>query len=144
MDVEPAGLTGVNRAPRFGSRDGGRNLISSGDPQDVHVRRSAMNASLTDKDFEVIRGAANIANAIRNELVNRGRRHEEIALEWLPDPRFGSIPEAPELKAEVEATGSVQQMFSREELEVSSEQLVRDSVVAKIDLVVEALQAGLP
>jgi len=103
-----------------------------------------MNASLNEKDFEVIRGAANIANAIRNELVNRGRRHEEIALEWLPDPRFASIPEAPELKAEVEATGSVQQMFSREELEVSSQQLVRDSVVAKIGLVVEALQAGLP
>ena len=103
-----------------------------------------MNASLTDKDFEVIRGAANIANAIRDELVNRGRRQEEIALEWLPDPSSLPIPEAPELKAEVAATGSVQQMFSREELEVSSQQLARDSVVAKIDLVVEALQAGLP
>jgi len=103
-----------------------------------------MNASLTEKDFEVIRGASNIANAIRIKLVKRGRRQEEIALEWLPDPRFASIPEAPELKAEVAETGCVQQMFSREELEVSSQQLDRDSVVAKIDLVVEALQAGLP
>jgi hypothetical protein len=103
-----------------------------------------MNASLTEKDFEVIRGATNIANAIRDQLVNRGRRQEEIALEWLPDPRFVSVPEAPRLKAEVAETGSVQQMFSREELEVSSQQLDRDSVVAKIDLVVETLQAGLP
>ncbi|MFL6579824.1 MAG: hypothetical protein ACJ8G2_03695 [Burkholderiales bacterium] len=103
-----------------------------------------MNASLTEKDFEVIRGATNIANAIRDQLVNRGRRQEEIALEWLPDPRFVSIPETPRLKAEVAETGSVQQMFSREELEVSSQQLDRDSVVAKIGLVVETLQAGLP
>jgi len=35
-------------------------------------------------------------------------------------------------------------MFSREELEVSSEGLQRQSVVAKINLVVESLQAGLP
>jgi hypothetical protein len=98
----------------------------------------------TPKDFEVIRGAANIANAIRAELVQRGRRQEEIALEWLPDPRFVPLPEAPELKAEIAETGSVQQMFSREELEVSSEQLDRQSVVAKINLVVESLQAGLP
>ena len=102
-----------------------------------------MNAS-TRKDFEVIRGAANIANAIRTELVHRGRREEEIALAWLPDPRFVPLPEAPELKVEVAESGSVQQMFSREELEASSEQLERQSVVAKINLVVESLQAGLP
>ena len=103
-----------------------------------------MNATLTQKDLELIRGATNIANAIRNELVNRGRRQEEIALEWLPDPRFVTLPDDPELKAEVAESGSVRQMFSREELEVSSEQLERQSVVAKIDLVVESLQAGLP
>ena len=103
-----------------------------------------MNATLTEKDFDAIRGAANIANAIRSELMQRGRRQEEIALEWLPDPRFVALPQEPELKAEIAESGSVRQMFSREELEVSSEQLDRRSVVAKIDLVVESLQAGLP
>jgi hypothetical protein len=39
---------------------------------------------------------------------------------------------------------AVRQMFSREELEVSSERLERDSVIAKINLVVESLHAGLP
>ena len=102
-----------------------------------------MNASIRQSN-EVIRGAANIANAIRTELVQRGRRHEEIALEWLPDPSFVALPDAPELKAELAQIGCVQQMFSREELEVSSEQLERQSVVAKINLVVESLQAGLP
>src|SRR6185436_7486485 len=139
MNVEPARPVDVNR-PRL-NRTEPISWFPEG-KQDAHVRRSAMNASLTEKDFEVIRGATNIANAIRNQLVNRGRRQEEIALEWLPDPRFASIQEAPELKAAVAETGCVQQMFSREELEVSSQQLDRDSVVAKIDLVVEALQAG--
>lgn len=96
------------------------------------------------KDLEVVRGATNIANTIRAELVHRGLRQEEIGLEWMPDPRFNPLPDAPELKAELADVGSVQQMFSREELEVSSEQVERQSVVAKINLVVESLQAGLP
>jgi hypothetical protein len=102
-----------------------------------------MNASM-QQDLAVIRGATNIANAIRTALVQRGRRQEEIELEWLPDPRRVPLPEAPELRAEVSESGSVRQMFSREELEVSSEELQRQSVVAKINLVVESLQAGLP
>lgn len=99
----------------------------------------------TQEDPQIIRGAANIANAIRSELVHRGLRQEEIALEWLPDPRFVALPEAPELKAELAETGgSVQQMFSRAELEGSSERPGPQSVLAKINLVVESLQAGLP
>lgn len=96
-------------------------------------------------ELQVIRGATNIANAIREELVHRGLREEGIALEWHPDPRLVPLPEAPELKAELAETGgSVQQMFSRAELERSSEQPGPQSVLAKINLVVESLQAGLP
>ena len=96
------------------------------------------------KDLVVIRGATNIANAIRAELVHRGLSQEKIGLEWTPDPRLNPTLEAPELRAELADVGAVQQMFSREELEVSSEQVERQSVVAKINLVVESLQAGLP
>jgi hypothetical protein len=67
-----------------------------------------------------------------------------ISLEWLPDPDFAPPPETPELRATLEECGSVQQMFSREELEVFCEQLDRQSVIAKINLVVQSLQAGLP
>ena len=93
---------------------------------------------------EVIQGAVNIADAIRALLVERGRRREEISLEWLPDPDSAPPPETPELRATLEECGSVQQMFSREELEVSCQRLDRQSVVAKINLVVQSLQAGLP
>ena len=65
---------------------------------------------------EVIQGAVNIADAIRAQLVERGRRQEEISLEWLPDPDSAPPPETPELRATLEECGSVQQMFSREEL----------------------------
>jgi hypothetical protein len=93
---------------------------------------------------EVILGAVNIADAVRSQLIERGRRKEEISLEWLPDPDSAPPPETPELRATLRACGSVQQMFSREELEVSCDRLDRPSVVAKINLVVESLQAGLP
>jgi hypothetical protein len=93
---------------------------------------------------EAIQGAVNIADAVRAQLVERGRRKEEISLEWLPDPDSAPPPETPELRATLEECGSVQQMFSREELEVSCERLDRPSVVAKINLVVQSLQAGLP
>jgi hypothetical protein len=93
---------------------------------------------------EVILGAVNIADAVRTQLVERGRRNEEISLEWLPDPDTAPPPETPELRATLRACGSVRQMFSREELEVSCHRLDRPSVVAKINLVVESLQAGLP
>jgi len=93
---------------------------------------------------EVIQGAVNIADAIRAQLVERGRRQEEISLDWLPDPDSAPPPETPELRATLEESGSVQQMFSREELEVSCQRLDRQSVVAKINLVVQSLQAGLP
>ncbi len=92
---------------------------------------------------EVIQGAVNIVHAIRAELIQRGRRNEEISLEWLPDPGSAPPPETPELRAAL-AQCSVQQMFSREELEVSCERLDRQSVVAKINLIVQSLQAGLP
>jgi hypothetical protein len=91
-----------------------------------------------------VTGALNIAGAIRAELIHRGRREEEISLEWLPDPAYVPPHDSPELRAALQECGSVQQMFSREELEVSSEQLDRQSVVAKINLIVESLQAGLP
>jgi hypothetical protein len=93
---------------------------------------------------EAIQGAVNIADAVRAQLVERGRRKEEISLEWLPDPDSAPPPETAELRATLEECGSVQQMFSREELEVSCKRLDRQSVVAKIDLVVQSLQAGLP
>lgn len=93
---------------------------------------------------EAIRGAVKIADAVRAQLVERGRRKEEISLEWLPDPDCAPPPEYPELRATLEECASVQQTFSREELEVSCERLDRRSVVAKIDLVVQSLQAGLP
>jgi hypothetical protein len=93
---------------------------------------------------EVIQGAVNIADAIRAQLVERGRRQEEISLDWLPDPDSAPPPETPELRATLEECGSVQQMFSREELEVSCQRLDRQSVIAKINLVVQSLQAGLP
>ena len=93
---------------------------------------------------EVIQGAVNIADDIRAQLVERGRRQEEISLEWLPDPDAAPPPETPELRATLEECGSVQQMFSREELELSCQRLDRQSVVAKINLVVQSLQAGLP
>lgn len=102
-----------------------------------------MNA-MTRQSTEAILGAANIADAVRAELVQRGRREEEISLEWLPDPAIIPPPEAPELRAELAECGTVRQMFSREELEVSRDRLDRQSVVAKINLVVESLQAGLP
>ena len=93
---------------------------------------------------EVILGAVNIADAVRTQLMKRGRRNEEISLEWLPDPDTAPPPETPELRATLRASGSVRQIFSREELEVSCDRLDRPSVVAKINLVVESLQAGLP
>ena len=93
---------------------------------------------------EVIQGAVNIADALRAQLVERGRRQEEISLDWLPDPDSAPPPETPELRATLEECASVQQMFSREELEVSCQRLDRQSVVAKINLVVQSLQAGLP
>jgi hypothetical protein len=93
---------------------------------------------------EAIQGAVNIADAVRDQLVERGRRKQEISLDWLPDPDSAPPPEASELRATLEECGSVQQMFSREELEVSCERLDRQSVVAKIHLVVRSLQAGLP
>ena len=93
---------------------------------------------------EVIQGAVNIADAIRALLVERGRRQKEISLDWLPDPDSAPPPETPKLRATLEECGSVQQMFSREELEVSCQRLDRQSVVAKINLVVQSLQAGLP
>ena len=95
-------------------------------------------------DREVIRGALNIADDIRDQLVKRGRRREDITLAWFPDPNLVPTTEAPELKAILSDTTSVRQMFSREELAVSSRSLDRDSVVAKINLVVESLHAGLP
>jgi len=93
---------------------------------------------------EVILGAVNIADAVRAQLIEHGRRKEEISLEWLPDPDSAPPPEAPQLRASLRACGTVQQMFSREELEVSCDRLERPSVVAKINRVVESLQAGLP
>jgi hypothetical protein len=76
--------------------------------------------------------------------MEHGRRKEEISLEWLPDPDSAPPPEAPQLRASLRACGTVQQMFSREELEVSCDRLEMPSVVAKINRVVESLQAGLP
>jgi len=102
-----------------------------------------MNA-MARQSTEAILGAANIADAIRAELVQRGRRREEISLEWYPDPAVTPASEAPELRAELAECGTVRQMFSREELEISRERLDKESVVAKINLVVESLQAGLP
>ena len=99
-----------------------------------------MNAT-TRLSTEAILGAVNIADAV---WVERGRRKEEISLNWLPDPDSTPPPETPELRATLGKCGSVQQMFSREELEVSCERLDRQSVVAKIDLVVQILQAGVP
>jgi hypothetical protein len=93
---------------------------------------------------EVILGAVNIADAVRTQLIERGRPKEEISLEWLPDPDSAPPPEAPQLRATLRTCGSVQQVFSREELEVSCNRLDRPSVVAKINRVVESLQAGLP
>jgi hypothetical protein len=93
---------------------------------------------------EAIQGAVNIADAVRAQLVERGRRKEEISLEWLPDPDSAPPPETPQLRATLEECGSVQQTFSREELEVSCERLARQSVLAKINRVVQSLQAGLP
>lgn len=91
-----------------------------------------------------IQGAVNIAAAIRAELIQRGRRDEEISLEWLPDPGLVPPPETPELRAALTECGCVQQMFGREELEVSCEGLDRQSVVVRINLVVQTLHAGLP
>ena len=93
---------------------------------------------------EVIQGAVNIADTVRAQLVERGHRKEEISLEWLPDPDSAPPPESSELRATLQACASVQQMFSREELEVSCERLDRQSVTAKINLVVQSLHAGLP
>ena len=93
---------------------------------------------------EVIRGAVHIADTVRAQLVERGHRKEEISLEWLPDPDSAPPPETPELRATLQACASVQQMFSREELEVSCERLDRQSVIAKINLVVQSLHSGLP
>ncbi|HVY08121.1 MAG TPA: hypothetical protein VHB46_19255 [Burkholderiales bacterium] len=90
------------------------------------------------------RGAANIMHTIRDQLIKRGRRPEEITLAWFPDPDKVPLPEAPELKAIMAGGSSVRQMFSTEELEVSSQRLERDSVLAKINLIVESLHAGLP
>ncbi len=98
----------------------------------------------TEPEVQVIRGAANIMDSIREQLVQRGRKREEITLAWFPDPQLVPSPEAPELKAMVTDSAVVRQMFSREELAVSSQRLERDSVVAKINLVVESLHAGLP
>lgn len=102
-----------------------------------------MNATAARRTGAVL-GAAKIAAAVREQLVERGRRKEEISLQWLPDPAMLPPPEAPELRAELAQCGTVRQMFSREELEVSSDGLDRQSVLAKINLVVESLQAGLP
>jgi hypothetical protein len=102
-----------------------------------------MNAT-TRLSPEAVQGAVNIADAVRAQLVERGRRKEDISLEWLPNPDSAPPPEAPELRATLAGCGSVQQMFSREELEVSCERLDRQSVVVKINLVVQSLHAGLP
>jgi hypothetical protein len=101
-----------------------------------------MNAT-TRLSPEAVQGAVNIADAVRAQLVERGRRKEDISLEWLPDSDSAPPPEAQELRATLEECGSVRQMFSREELEVSCGRLDRQSVVAKINLVVQSLQAGL-
>lgn len=90
------------------------------------------------------RGAGNIADAIRAGLLQRGCRNEDIFLDWVPDPALVASVDAPELKAALVEGGRVRQMFSREELEVSCDRLGRESVLAKIDLVVESLHAGLP
>jgi hypothetical protein len=89
-------------------------------------------------------GAGKIVRAIRTELEQHGCRREDIALDWFPDPRLAPADQAPELRAVLADGGHVRQMFSREELEVSCEQLERESVLAKINLVVQSLQAGLP
>ena len=101
-----------------------------------------MNATI--KHSEATQGAGKIADAIREGLLRRGCRDEDIFLDWCPDLHLVSSAEAPELRAALADSGHVRQMFSREELEVSCEQLVRESVLAKINLVVESLQAGLP
>jgi hypothetical protein len=101
-----------------------------------------MNATI--KHSEATQGAGKIADAIREGLLRRGCRDEDIVLDWCPDLQLVSCAEAPELRAALADGGDVRQMFSREELEVSREQLERESVLAKIDLVVESLQAGLP
>jgi hypothetical protein len=93
---------------------------------------------------EAMLGAGKIASAIRAELVQHGCRNEDISLDWFPDPHLAPAEEAPELSAALADGGHVRQMFSREELEVSCEQLERESVIAKINLVVHSLQAGLP
>jgi hypothetical protein len=100
--------------------------------------------SVFRQDSTINRGAVNITNDIRQQLIKRGRSPEEITLAWFPDPQLVALPEAPELKAMIADNAAVRQMFSREELEVSSERLERDSVIAKINLVVESLHAGLP
>ena len=98
----------------------------------------------TTKRSRATKGADKIADAIRAQLLQRGCRNEDISLDWFPDLHRLSSVEAPELRAAVADSGNVLQMFSREELEVSGEQLERESVLAKINLVVESLQAGLP
>jgi hypothetical protein len=100
--------------------------------------------TMARQSTEAILGAANIADAVRTQLVQRGCRKEEISLEWHPDPAIAPPPEAPELHVELAECGTVEQMFSREELEVSRDRLDRQSVLAKINLVVESLRAGLP
>jgi hypothetical protein len=100
--------------------------------------------SVFRQDSIINRGAVNITDDIRRQLVKRGHSPEEIALAWFPDPQLVAAPEAPELKAMISGNATVRQMFSREELEVSSERLERQSVIAKINLVVESLHAGLP
>lgn len=100
--------------------------------------------SVFRQDSTINRGAVNITNDIRQQLIERGRSAEEITLAWFPDPQLVARPEAPELKAMIADNAAVRQMFSREELEVSSERLERESVIAKINLVVESLHAGLP
>lgn len=96
------------------------------------------------RNTKAVLGADKIAGAILSELVSRGHRQEEISLQWHPDPAAAPPPSAPELRAELADCATVRQMFSREELEVSRNRLDRESVVAKINLVVESLHAGLP
>ena len=100
--------------------------------------------SATRRNPELARGAMKIADTIRTQLVQRGCRHEEISLNWDPDPDLARRRVTTELRATLADCGSVHQLFSRDELRVSCERVSTPSVAAKVDLIVASLSAGLP
>lgn len=99
---------------------------------------------MNPRNPEIIRGAAKIEDAIRTQLAQRGRRHEEISIEWHSDSQLPFWSGTPQLRATLAECGSVHQVFSHSELSASRDHVVAESVVAKIRLVVATLSSGLP